>query len=215
MNPERISEIVAAARERYSQRLRQHGPGVLALGWSSQAHQKIRFAAAASLIVGKSILDIGCGLGDLLAYLCAMGRRPDSYHGIDILPEFVAEARRRHKDKEGVFFSEGNIFDTDLSTYADTVIALGLLNYRLKSEEENYAYVVRFLEAALGLAQRCVIFDGISRYRTTEYPEESFIFYANPARIIEIAVPLSPDFVLLHDLPPIPQREYIFCIRKR
>ena len=215
MNPERILEIVAAARERYSERLRQHGPGVLALGWDTQAHQEIRFAAAASLIEGKSLLDVGCGLGDLLAYLCERGRRPDSYHGIDILPEFVAEARRRHKDKEGVCFSEGDIFDTDLSTYADTVIALGLLNYRLKSEEENYAYVVRFLEAAFGLAQRCVIFDGISRYHTTEYPEESFIFYANPGRIIEIAVPLSPDFVLLHDLPPIPQREYIFCIRKR
>jgi SAM-dependent methyltransferase len=214
MNPERISEIIEAARERYSERLRLHGPGVLALGWSTQAHQEIRFAAAASLIQGKSILDVGCGLGDLLTYLCETGRRPDSYQGIDILPEFVAEAGRRHKNEERVCFSEGNIFDSGLDTYADTVVALGLLNYRLKSEEENYAYVARFLEAAFRLAQRCVIFDGISKYRTADYQEENFIFYANPARVIEIAARLSPDFVLLHDLPPIPQREYIFCVRK-
>lgn len=45
---------------------------------------------------GKRILEIGCGRGQRLADLLRWGALPEDIHGIDLMEEFVAEARHNH-----------------------------------------------------------------------------------------------------------------------
>jgi SAM-dependent methyltransferase len=42
------------------------------------------------------LLDVGCGDGDVLAGLVALGARPERVLGIDLLPDEIARARLRH-----------------------------------------------------------------------------------------------------------------------
>lgn len=209
----KLDAIADAARERYGKRLSEHGCSVKALGWDTRVNQRERFKHAASLLAGGSVLDVGCGFGDFYAYLRERGGRVPSYTGVDLMEGFVAEARRRHAGS-GARFQCGDVLRGQIKRRADTVLALGLLNYRLGSVEENYAYIRRFLRAVWPLARRRVVFDGISVHRAPGYPEEPFIFYAEPGRVLDLAAEFTRSFRMLHDLPPMPQREYQVALDK-
>ena len=79
-------------RQRYQARLDEHGPSAKALGWY-KGRQILRMQTLTSLydFRGKSVLDIGCGFGDLLKYL----PHDITYKGVDLMPDFVEVARSR------------------------------------------------------------------------------------------------------------------------
>lgn len=46
----------------------------------------------------RTVLEVGCNTGDLLATWTRFGGAPDRLHGVDLLPDRIAEARRRYPD---------------------------------------------------------------------------------------------------------------------
>jgi SAM-dependent methyltransferase len=69
---------------------------------------------------GKTVLELGCGFGDLLAAL-----QPRKGVGIDISPGMIAHARQRHPD---LTFLEGDAHSFDLQEKFDYVICSDLVN---------------------------------------------------------------------------------------
>lgn len=65
---------------------------------SEQYSEKLAAFAAEleALPPGKCVLDVGCGFGGLLEYFRPQGK----YIGVDLVPEFVDEAKRRWPDEE-------------------------------------------------------------------------------------------------------------------
>jgi SAM-dependent methyltransferase len=88
---------------------------------------------------GARILDIGCGTGDLLAYL------PDGldYHGWDISDDYIAAARARfgHRGR----FTAGLLGERDVIAEApfDLVIASGVLHHLDDGEARRFAALAR------------------------------------------------------------------------
>ena len=88
---------------------------------------------------GARILDIGCGTGDLLAYL------PDGldYHGWDISDDYIAAARTRfgHRGR----FTAGLLGERDVVAEApfDIVIASGVLHHLDDEEVRRFAALAR------------------------------------------------------------------------
>ncbi|MDR3697895.1 class I SAM-dependent methyltransferase [Mucilaginibacter sp.] len=112
----------------------------LALGWRDMESQLVRFEALAGIadMSGCSVLDAGCGYGDLLPYLTAR-YGPLNYTGIEQIPEFLDEANKRYGNQECTVFINSNFALTDLPQ-ADYVLASGSLNYR--SEDPDFIYRV-------------------------------------------------------------------------
>jgi len=111
----------------------RHG-SIESLGWRSATSQLARYEVLAKVgdLNGVSILDIGCGHGDLKAFL-DLHYSDFDYIGIDQMPEFITEARIRYDgDSRAVFYQ------TDFSTaelpQVDVVIASGALGYRCKND---------------------------------------------------------------------------------
>jgi len=79
--------------------------------WASAEAQQIRFAVLADNVPldGQSLLDVGCGLGDLWMYLKGRGISVN-YCGVDLLDEMTDAATRRNPDGR---FVCGDIFDID------------------------------------------------------------------------------------------------------
>jgi 2-polyprenyl-3-methyl-5-hydroxy-6-metoxy-1,4-benzoquinol methylase len=73
---------------------------------------------------GDSLLDIGCGYGSLAQWL---NENPVEYkyHGIDIVPEFVAEARSKYS-KENITFE--TVALEDYQGYSDWCVLLGVVS---------------------------------------------------------------------------------------
>jgi len=126
---------------------------VEALGWTGVPSQQLRFDALCEIgdLSGKTVLDVGCGYGDLKDFL------DQSYHGfayigIDQIAEFVLEARRRHGHRPSCYFCIADAATEELPV-VDFVLASGVLNYRC----ERGDYALRLIEkmyacGRLGLA---------------------------------------------------------------
>src|SRR5207253_1982593 len=88
----------------YAHKLRQFGYSARALGFGRRGSQERRFEALLALgdLHGASLLDVGCGFGDLLGWLHARGIRP-RYFGLDICAPMIEHCRRRHDTREAQF----------------------------------------------------------------------------------------------------------------
>ena len=114
----------------YHEARRQGVKGFHALLWSSREGQRLRFEAIARGVplTGRTILDVGCGRADLLAYLLANGIVPAHYTGLEAIPEAIRSARRRRFERcrivEGDFVREPET----MAVGAEVVIFSGSLN---------------------------------------------------------------------------------------
>jgi len=85
-----ISEISKNMIERYSNRYNKMGYDVKTLGWGTSDQQIFRFSEALKGIDFtniKTVLDIGCGFGDLLAIMISKGIQLNKYTVWDINPD--------------------------------------------------------------------------------------------------------------------------------
>ncbi|MCH8296584.1 MAG: methyltransferase domain-containing protein [Chloroflexi bacterium] len=142
------------------------GGTVEALGWRIPESQTKRFDVLAQVgdLSGRSVLDVGCGYGDLRNYLDQ--RFSDFvYIGIDQMPEFILEAEERHKDRADTHF-----FKTDFSTVklpiVDYVLASGALAYRSDDPNFHSNMVQKMYESAT----RALAFNMLDEDRFPEHP---------------------------------------------
>lgn len=107
-----------------------HTGSVQALGWLTEASQLRRFSALCEIgdPIGKSVLDVGCGYGDLKTYLDGRFHGFD-YIGVDQMADFVLEARQRHGHRPSCYFCISDATTAELPV-VDLVLASGLMSYR-------------------------------------------------------------------------------------
>ncbi|BAO43215.1 class I SAM-dependent methyltransferase [Thiolapillus brandeum] len=119
--------ILSAQRDAW----RRHGYHPNALLWSSREVQEQRFRVLLEMSgigAGESLLDVGCGFGDLASWLERQGV-PVEYTGIDLSPELLEEGGRRFPD---IRLCPGDLFDFNpMPESYDWVWLSGTLNRNL------------------------------------------------------------------------------------
>lgn len=130
-------------------RLSAYGKGSFgALGWKSMESQTKRFEVIASAwnLNGASILDVGCGYGDLKGYL---DQRFTDFHytGIDQQPEFIAEAKQLYVNTPHTYFFQTDFTQADFPK-VDYVIASGALSYRSVNTHFVYEMIAKMYSTA-------------------------------------------------------------------
>ncbi len=133
MTPDQRQRI----RDRHRDALLRHGWHPNALYWSTTTVQETCFAvlAEAGLRPCDHLLDVGCGFGDLAAFLRRHGHDID-YTGIDLSPDLITAGRERYP---GIDLREGDLFEIDPPPQSyDVVMLSGSLNEAL-NDEGDYA----------------------------------------------------------------------------
>jgi len=213
LDPQLLRDTDRQLVERYSARWAKFGNDPRTLGWDRKESQRTRFDVATSLYPfrGARILDVGCGLADFLDHLTWNGLAPLSYTGCDINPDLIGDCRRRHPESE--FHVANLILDEVPGGPWDVVVLFGLVNFRF-SKFSNQAFLAALLERAFRMVKSAVVIDMLTSRRDPAYPEEDFVFYHDPADVLDLALSLTPHVSMRHDYPPIPQREMMFLLRK-
>ena len=190
---------------RYREQYARHGYAPEALGWT-KGKQPIRFEVltAPFEVEGKSILDVGCGFGDLNQALRGRARRY-RYLGLDVTEELIAEARVRYQGA-AIRFRTGDFLDCDLGSRFDVVVGSGIFNINLDSGR-NEAFVEATLARAFALCRDGIAFDFLSdqvdfRHRDT--------FHSSPTRVLEFAYGLSRNVLLRNDYMPFEFSVFVF-----
>lgn len=180
-----------AAIARYAERLERLGPVPQALGWRDRAQQELRFDVIAAGLPGlaqASLLDVGCGFGDLHGHV--KSRR---YVGCDISPEVLAVARKQFAD---VSFEERDILAQPYAPGSfDYVCMSGLFNHR---QTDNQGFLERMLAAAFAISAR-----GVAANMMTNQVDyrDSYLYYYDPEQVLRFCRSLSRRVALRHDYP--------------
>jgi SAM-dependent methyltransferase len=124
--------------EDYRQLLRQHGQGPAVGQWSPEG-QTFRFKKLSEIgvLTGRSVLDIGCGLGDFYPFLKSI-YGDLTYTGVDIVPELVSHAAKKYPD---AVFHCLDLLERPLDGKFDYVLISGVFN----NERENVSELLRCL----------------------------------------------------------------------
>jgi SAM-dependent methyltransferase len=143
----------------YEPRIRPSRASYDILDWASASSQRARFEVLADNVAldGKSLLDVGCGLGDLWGFLKERGTEAD-YTGVDLSEKMLMEARRRYPQGSFVcadIFDAGQAAPLPRESY-DVVYCSGVFNLNLGNNEG-------FLPGAVGrlmaLASQTLVFN--------------------------------------------------------
>jgi len=166
--------------------------GVGALGYRSQESQSKRFEALTQVgdVSGHSVLDVGCGYGDLKGFL---DRRYHavSYIGIDQMAEFVQHARYLHGQRPECYFCVADFTDAALPN-ADYVFASGVLGYRCAQESFYFDMIVKmYLAANVALA--------FNMLDAARFPPHSLLVGHDVDTVVAYCRRLSPRVELLQD----------------
>ncbi|MEO6708097.1 MAG: methyltransferase domain-containing protein, partial [Planctomycetota bacterium] len=195
----------ARTRARFDALAIAHAGDVRAVDWGSRASQELRFSVLASIadLNGARVLDVGCGQGDLYAWLCARGIRCD-YSGIDLSPEMVALARKRFPERS---FEVGNLLDTSaVSAMHDYVLASGIFYLRAHQPEQ---YMQTMVERMFARCTRGLAFNSLSSWG--EGAPDPAEYRADPLRALAMARDLTRRVSLRHDYHP---RDFTLLLHK-
>lgn len=182
--------------DRHRDSLKRYGYHPNALYWSSREIQEIRFSILAEIGIepGDSVLDVGCGFGDFKGWF-EKQRGTLNYSGIDLSPDLLTEAGKRHPDAQ---FLEGDLFEVS-STHEgfagqsfDWVILSGALNEPLH-DEGSYAH--RMIARMFELCRRGVAFNLLDARHLRAPDLQSH----QPEEVLSYCRSLSPDCMLVDD----------------
>lgn len=178
-------------RRHYAPLVERHGGTYQSVDWGSARGQELRFRVLleGGDFASSRVLDVGCGVGHLVDYLERRGFG-GRYLGVDMVPEMVATARRRHP---GWDFVEGTA-SPDISDFKPNyVVASGLFTFATPKRVEQT------IASMFSLTSRVLAFNTLSTWGDTKVPGE---FHADPLRLLEYCRALTRRVVLRHDYMP-------------
>jgi predicted TPR repeat methyltransferase len=183
-------------RSHYEHRIQSQRESFDVLDWASAQSQRKRFEVFIEHVdlEGKSLLDVGCGLGDLCIELRRRGISA-SYTGLDLLEKMVNEARRRCPEGD---FRVGNLFDPEASYQGmwDVSFASGVFNLNLGNNEQFVPFAVGRM---MRHSRRKVVFNMLHQRRTFE-PQR--YYYSHPDKIRRALAAMGWDLEIIEGYLP-------------
>lgn len=183
------------AAELYNKRFEQHGRDIKTVGWGSEQSQRLRFEVLFRGLnpKGKTILDVGCGLGDLIPFLESQTDGDFNYIGIDIAEKLVDDARLIY-GQAGRVFHAGDIFSITIPPI-DIAVLSGALSFKLPSINE-YAFAT--MKRMFELSREAACLNFLTKYVDFELEKNQ---HYQPESIFSNAKKISKQVNLLHDYP--------------
>lgn len=179
----------------YEPKIKEQKSDSAKLGWESEEAQRLRFKALTDNVDlnGKSLLDVGCGLGSLYSFLAERGIAA-TYTGVDLLEEMVDCAKAKYPEAE---FVCDDIFKSEFPVCQryDVIYSSGIFNLNLVN---NLEFLEKALRIFVGMAGFAVVFNLLSDRSDNKEKE---YFYYNAGDVLEIIarLPVSPSKTLILD----------------
>jgi SAM-dependent methyltransferase len=170
-----------------------HSDGARAVGWANEENQTKRFSVLTQIgpLNEKHILDAGCGLGDLYAYL-KQHYRDFQYLGIDITDQMIEQAHARH-DEATFIVSDILYFEAQAFDY---VLASGLFALKV---DDHATRARRIITRMYELCREGVAFNMLHR---GHHPDDETFATFDPEEIQRFCTTLTPHVELRTDYLP-------------
>jgi len=176
----------------YEDNLNYHDDGHEVLGWGSEASQTKRFEILSKIhdLNGHSVLDVGCGLGDLFMWFKKNEIKVD-YLGIDITKKMILKAKEKYPKASFKVCDLINSYHS-INKY-DFVLASGIFNRKINDHEE---FVEKMIRKMYGKCNHALGFNILSI--RAEFKEKNE-YYADPEKLLNYCRKLSNNVIINHE----------------
>lgn len=199
-------------KQQYQEKFEKFGVDPRSLFWKGKgaAHQRFRQMWAEIDFSNKSVLDIGCGFGEMAKFL---DKRYENvqYTGVDIVPEFANTARElfpHHK------FHTMDYFENPLEEKFDVVMASGTLNSNFGSKEDNMEFRMKAIKVMFEHTNKVTVFNMLGAHPQPENDEQSNIWYADSLDILDYCFSLTRRVLLRHQYHPTDFTVFLYPVVK-
>jgi SAM-dependent methyltransferase len=177
-----------------------------AVGQSRISHEK-RFKKMLDIgdLRGKSVLDVGCGLGAFYSFLNQNDIKSD-YYGIDINEKMLEGASKKYSEIANRF-SRVDLVEEVMGQEFDYSISIGPLNL-LIDEETNYQMTFKLMD---GLFKHSKIGCALSMTSIHSKVKDNDTFFFDPKVIVNHAEKMCNNYRLDHSY--LPHDFTIFCYK--
>jgi SAM-dependent methyltransferase len=197
-------------REIYQEKFKKYGVSPKSLLWKTKgsAHQRFRQFWAEIDFTEKTVLDIGCGFGELGNFLI---KRYEGvkYEGIDIVPEFIKEGKIKypHLDLE-----EGNYMKDSINKRYDIVVASGVLNSNYR--DENMKYRMDAINKMFEMTTDVLAFNMLGGHPHPDNNAGSNIWYTDSLEILKYCMTLTRRVILRANYHPRDFTIFMYKVKK-
>lgn len=193
----------------YQSKFSKYGVDPKSLLWQGRgaAHQRFRQFWAELDFDNKSILDVGCGFGEMGKFL-SKRYSGVKYTGVDIVPEFIKEAKKLLPDLE---FREEDFLNNPSDKTYDIVLASGVLNSNVT---DNMEYRKKAIKTMFDHADYVCAFNMLGAHPQPENEKNSNVWYADSMEILEYCFSLTRRVILRHHYNPTDFTVFLFKVRK-
>jgi SAM-dependent methyltransferase len=204
--PAAPDDRIGAIRAHYEPRMLPQRPSHEVLDWASAASQEARFEVLYREVplAGRSLLDVGCGLGDLAGFLRRRNLTVD-YTGVDLLARMIESCRQRFPDGR---FLQADIFNDDQfpPNSFDVVFTSGIFNLDLGN---NLAFLPVAVRRLLALSRRHTVFNLL--HARSPQKQAGYFFY-DPNAVLSFLAGEHCEIRIIDDYLP---NDFTVICRKR
>jgi len=181
----------------YQDKYKIYGVSPRSLFWHEKgaAHQRFRQIWAEINFNNKSVLDVGCGFGEMAKFLKKRYENV-SYTGVDIVPEFISEAKNFHPDCE---FIETDYFQNPMEAKFDVVMASGTINSNV---ENNLEFRKNAVKIMFEHTKKALVFNMLGAHPQPINKKESNVWYADSLEILRYCMSLTRRVVFRANYHP-------------
>lgn len=197
----RLDDIHQQVEAYYSDKARRFGDSPKGVDWKDRDSQFLRFGVLADVLKTNSdftVLDVGCGTGELLTFLNRTGRSGYSYRGIDLSEEMIRRAGEKRWDGCAPEFMRCSLEEVD-GEY-DYVVSSGIFN--VKGDEAGDVWLEYIKDQLRKQFQRTRV--GLAANFLTSYVDWTVphLYYCDPGELLRFAKTELSRFVSIrHDYP--------------
>ncbi len=208
-----LEKIDKDLKKYYEKTLAENGVSAKGVGWKNEEAQYIRFAQLAKILSAEgsfSINDLGCGIGDFVAFLDKCCNGSYQYRGYDVLKEMVELAEKNYASSQNCQFKL--ITDASQMDEVEYTIASGIFNLRYGASDTEWTeYTLNTLQAMNLKSTKGFAFNALTKYSDPEYMQPH-LFYSDPLFLFDYCKRnFAKDVALLHDYQ---QYDFTILVRK-
>ncbi|MFC1710144.1 class I SAM-dependent methyltransferase [Patescibacteria group bacterium] len=167
----------------YQKTFKKYGVDPKALQWASKKAAEVRYKNLVKDIdfEGKTVLDIGCGFGDIIGHIKKKTNNFD-YLGIDIVPEFISTAKKKYPKHK---FIVGDYFNNPLNEEFDIVLTSGTLNANDKKPMETRK---KYIKTMFDHTNKILAFNMAGGNPQPDNANAKRVYYADSKQILDYCI---------------------------
>jgi len=159
-------------------------------------HQDLKFSYVNNYLKkSDSLLDVGCGLGDLCVY-CRKNGWAGKYTGLDISDKMVEFTKNRLTDD---YILEADILEDDYQDKHDVVVSISTIQQK-PLYDNGEKYLKNMIEKMFILSKKIIIFDVFSNKFVDHIRKGNL--YVDPLKLLDYCYTLSNRLILINEYNP-------------